>query len=350
MSFLSPKLKLKSAFSLPIPLNSYLIRLIVGALGPLLVFSIFMMVLFARQEQANRRRGLEGTARSVALAVDQEIRSSISNLEALATAEPLDIGAVNVFKQAVAERFLKTKDEWRSLTLYNPLGQPLAIVQHVPDVKVSPISRESLREVMQTGLPVVNDFPGVDSGASSIGIYVPVVRDRTIIYILSAAIEPRVFTKILAQQQFPEGWAGTLYDSKQIIVARSRDAKKFIGTPVGPLLGKTNLSAGDQFLRGVGSEGASAYAAVSRLQVTDWFFSLTVPSSELNAILYRSLAMVGGGGLLLLLSGLGVALLFARRASQSITELSGAAHDLGRGQSVTFPGYLADRRARWLGA
>ena len=335
MPFPSPKLN--SVFSQPLSLNSYLIRLIVGALGPLLVFSIFMMVLFARQEQANRKRGLEGTARSVALAVDQEIRSSITNLEALATSEPLDVGAVNVFKEAIAARFLKTQDDWRSLTLFNPLGQPLAIVKQVADVEVTSISRESLQEVMQTGLPVVSDFPVVDTGASSISIYVPVVRDRTIIYILSAAIEPRVFTEILAQQKFPEGWAGTLYDSKQIIVARSRDAKKFIGTPVGPLLEKTNILDGDQFQSGVGSEGTAAYAAVSRLQVTDWFFSLTVPSSELNAILYRSLATVGGGGLLLLLSGLGVALLFARRASQSITELSDAAHDLGRGQSITFP-------------
>src|SRR6266480_3073889 len=41
----------------PASLNSYLIRLIIAGLGPILLFSVFMMVLFARQEQANRRRG-----------------------------------------------------------------------------------------------------------------------------------------------------------------------------------------------------------------------------------------------------------------------------------------------------
>ena len=329
--------KFNSAFSQPISLNSYLIRLIIGALGPLLVFSVFMMVLFARQEQANRRRGLEGTARSVALAVDQEIKSSITNLEALATSEPLDVGAVNVFQQAVAARFLKTQNDWRSLTLFNPLGQPVASVRKSPDVELTHISRDNLQGLMRTRLPIVSDYPGADTGESGISIHVPVVRDQTIIYILSAAVEPRAFTEVLAQQKLPVEWVGTLYDSKQIIVARSRDAKKFIGTPVGPLLRKTNVLAGEQFLRGSGSEGASTYAVVSRLQVTGWFFALTVPRSELNAILYRSLATVGGGGLLLLLSGLGVALLFARRASRSITELSSAAHDLGRGHSVIFP-------------
>ncbi len=328
--------KLNRVFAQPISLNSYLIRLIIGALGPLLVFSIFMMVLFARQEQANRSRGLEGTARSVALAVDQEIASSITNLEALATSEPLDVGAVNVF-QEVAARFLKTQNNWRSLALFNPQGQRLASMRKSPDIESIHISPGKLEDVMRTRQPTISDFPDVDMGGSGINVHVPVVRDRTIIYILSAALDPRVFTEILAQQKFPTEWVGTLYDSKQIIVARSQDAKKFIGTPVGPLLRKTNVLAGEQFLRGVGTEGVSSYAAVSRLRVTGWFFALTVPSSELNAILYRSLATVGGGGLLLLLSGLGVALLFARRASQSIAELAVAAHDLGRGQSVTFP-------------
>ena len=39
-------------FAPPTSLHSYLTRLIVGGLGPILIFSVFMMVLLARQEQA----------------------------------------------------------------------------------------------------------------------------------------------------------------------------------------------------------------------------------------------------------------------------------------------------------
>jgi uncharacterized membrane protein len=60
-------------FDEPTALNAYLVRLIFVGLVPILVFSVFMMVLFARQEQANRQRGLEDTARALALAVDREI-------------------------------------------------------------------------------------------------------------------------------------------------------------------------------------------------------------------------------------------------------------------------------------
>jgi PAS domain S-box-containing protein len=73
------------------------------------------------------------------------------------------------------------------------------------------------------------------------------------------------------------------------------------------------------------------------LPLSGWFVALIVPSSEINALLYGSLASVAGGGLVLLLIGLAVALVFARRATYSIAQLSTAAHDLGRGQSISFP-------------
>ena len=320
----------------PIALNSYLIRLIIGALGPLLLFSIVMMILFARQEQANRRKGLESTARALALAIDQEVNFSLTNIEALARSEPLDFGSLSDFRSS-AKRFLETQDSWKSLTLFDPQGKRLASIAKPLVMEVTEISRERLDEIKRSRLPVIGDFPASDGGDSGIRMHVPVVRDNRVVYVLSATIDPRVFTQILARQQIPRDWVGTVYDSKQIVVARSREANKFVGTPVGPLLKQTNVLAGEQFLHGETDEKISAYAVISRSPLTGWFFALIVPSSEINAILYRSLAMVGGGGLALLFSGLGIGLLLAHRASKSIKELSTAAKGLGRGESVNFP-------------
>jgi two-component system cell cycle sensor histidine kinase/response regulator CckA len=323
--------------SRPIPLNAYLNRLILGALVPLLIFSIFMMVLFARQEQASRRRGLESTARALILAVDQEIKSSITTLEALATAEPLDVGAVRVFRE-VAARIFDAQNNWQGLALFDPQGSRLVAIAKPDVAETWLIHRASLEGVLRTRLPMIDDLPAAgDSNGSAISIHVPVVRDRTVIYILSAFIDPRAFTEILAQQKIPGEWLGTLFDSKQLIIARSREAKQYFGKPIGPLLKQTNSLVDEQFLRGVADGGNRAYAAVSRSRLTGWFFALSVPSSEVNAILYRSLATVGGGGFLLLFIGLGVALVFAGEAAKSIKEFSSAAHDLGRGKSVQFP-------------
>jgi PAS domain S-box-containing protein len=319
----------------PIPLKSYLIRLMIGVVAPLLLFAILMMVLFARQEQSYRRRGLESAARSLTLSVDQEINASITKLEAFATSEALDTGAVKVF-EAAAERFVKTQDRWRSVTLFSPRGAPLISATENGAGRAG-ITREILTEVLQTRAPVVSYILESGPGRASVEIHVPVVRERTIIYVLSAAIEPWVYTEILARQKIPPEWVATLYDANRVTIARSRDAKKLIALPVGPPLTQTNVLSGEQFLRGENARGDSVYAAVSRSQLTGWFLALTVPRAELESLLYGSLALVGGGGLLLLMSGLGVGLLFARRATDSIMKLSAAAHDLGRGASVTFP-------------
>ena len=321
-------------FSRPTTLHSYLIRLIIGGLGPLLIFSILMMVLFARQEQATRQRGLEDTARALTLAIDQEIESSITNLEALATSEPLDFGRIKIFR-TIAARFLRSQNRWKSITISDPTGKQLATISKPLAEEGGSISRDHLDRILRTRRPVISDFPGSGSPEKGISIHVPVVREQTIIYVLTAAIEPRTFSDILAQQKLPNEWLGTLFDAKQIIVARSRDSEKYVGKPVGPLLGRTDLQATEQFFKGVTRGGAQAYAAISRSQQSGWFVALTVPGSEVNAIMYRSLAMLGGGGLLLLLTGLFVAVIFARQVSKSIANLSAVAHNLGQGQSVS---------------
>ncbi|MGE0684987.1 MAG: hypothetical protein AB7P69_29255, partial [Candidatus Binatia bacterium] len=149
-------------FSRPITLNSYLIRLIIGGLGPLLIFSILMMVLFARQEQANRRRGLEDTARALTLAIDQEIESSITNLEALATSEPLDFGRIDIFR-TIAARFLRSQNRWKSITIFDPVGKQLATISKFLAEEGGGISREHLDSILRTRRPVISDFPGSGS-------------------------------------------------------------------------------------------------------------------------------------------------------------------------------------------
>lgn len=204
-----PLTKLNRWLSRPCSIRSFLTRLILGALGLLLVFSIFMMVLFARQEQANRRRALEDTTRALALAIDQEIESSITNLEALATSEPLDVGTVSVFRPATA-RILRSQDSWKRLTLFDPKGQALLTIAKPLVEDSGQISRENLDAVIRTRLPVISDFPKPQSREDAINIHVPVVRERTIIYIVTAAIESRVFTEILARQKVPEEWRYTV--------------------------------------------------------------------------------------------------------------------------------------------
>jgi PAS domain S-box-containing protein len=322
-------------FSRPISLNQHLIRLIVGGLAPLLIFSIVMMVLFARQEQANRRRGLEDTVRALALAVDLEIKASLTNLEALATSDPLDFGLVDSF-QEIATRIFRTQKSWKSIMLFDTSGRRLMSIAKPLAVDPGNISQENLTDVLRTGRPLISDFSVDDSRERGINIHVPVRRQNKIVYVITAAVDPQVFTDILTRQQIPGEWLGTLFDTRQITIASTRDAEKYVGEPVGRLLPKSRLQQSEQLLSGDTEGGTRAYAALSQSQLSRWQLALVVPSSELDAM-GRSVGMVAGGGLLLLLVGIGIALIFVRRVSRSIGKLSSAAHALGGGSLISSP-------------
>jgi len=334
MSFISSYLA--RWFSRSTSLNRHLIRLIVGGLAPLLIFSIVMMVLFARQEQANRRRGLEDTARALALAVDLEIKASLTNLEALATSDPLDFGLVDSFRE-IAARIFRTQKSWKAIMLFDTSGRRLMSVTKPPGADPGDISQENLTEVLRTGRHLISDFSDENSREKGINIHVPVRREKKTIYVISAAIEPQIFTDVLMRQQIPSGWLGALFDTRQITIASTRDAEKYVGRPAGPLLPRSSLPQSEQLLTGETADGIRAYAAMSRSQLSHWQLALVVPSSEFEAIKGGSIGMVLGVGLLLLLVGIGVALIFARQVSSSIGALSSAAHALGRGSLVSSP-------------
>jgi len=333
MSFVDPFLA--RWFSRPTSLNRHLIRLIVGGLAPLLIFSIVMMVLFARQEQANRRRGLEDTARALALAVDLEIKASLTNLEALATADPLDFGLVDSFRE-IAVRIFRTQKSWKSIMLFDTSGRRLVSITKPEAADPGNIGQENLTEVLRTARPVISDYSADDSRERGVNIHVPVRREGKIIYVITAAIEPQIFTDILIRQQIPSEWLGTLFDTRQITIATTRDAAKYVGQTVGPLLRQTRLEQRDQLLSGNTEDGTRAYAAIGGSQLSRWHVAVVAPSSEVDTIVGRSIGVVAAGALLLLL-GIGVALIFARQVSLSIRELSSAAHALGRGGLISSP-------------
>jgi len=326
---------LSRLFSRPTSLKFYLIKLILLAVGPVSVFSVIMIILFARHEQAALRRGLQETARALAGAIDKEFESAITKLEALATSEPLDFGAVREF-QRVAARILRSQDDWKGIMLFDLSGRQLFNIGNPLAGVSGTIDRGSLNEILRTKRPVIANFSGPPSVEGSVKVHVPVAREDKVIYILSAALEPKVFMNILARQKLSRDWVGTVFDNKKITVARTLSPEQSVGKPVGAVLEKADAQVAEAFLKGVTREGVPSYATVSRSLASGWAVALTVPSSEVNTALRRSLGLVAGAGAVFFLTGIWLASIFARRVSGPISNLSSAANALGQGQ-VVFP-------------
>ena len=70
-------------------LRSHLIALVLAVLVPMVVFAAIVVVMFGRQQRATAERGAVETARALMNAVDEAPGSTVTTLEALATARSL---------------------------------------------------------------------------------------------------------------------------------------------------------------------------------------------------------------------------------------------------------------------
>jgi two-component system cell cycle sensor histidine kinase/response regulator CckA len=324
--------------SRPITLKSHLLKLILVGVLPLLIFSIGMVVLLARQERAALKRGLVETTRALTVALDKEFESSITALKGLATSEHLGIGDVVGFYD-VTSRMLQSQTQWKKIIFLDSSGKQLFSTGSTTGATIpGVVETETFDETLRTGRPAVSNLFAANSIGASVSIYVPVLRGNKVKFVVTAVLEPRVFMDILAQQKIPGDWVGTVLDRKKIIVARTRSQEQFVGKPAGPLIGKTSDQVTEGWLESsTRRDGVPSYAAYSRSLSSGWSVALAVPAAEVDALFYRSLWTIGGAGVVFLLAGFLLALIFARRVSEPIRSLSLMAEALGKGQPIPRP-------------
>jgi len=333
-------------FDQPATLRAHLIRLILVGLAPLLLFSVGLILLFARQQQATLTRGLQETARALAGALQQEFDSSISTLEALASSEALDQGAVAEFR-GIAARVLGGHANWAGISLFDGRGEKIfQITKSGLEQADLGHDQASLERVLGEAKPLAGNFSGRPALDGRASVYAPVLRENKVIYVLSAALERRSFLNILVRQKLPPEWIGTITDRNLTIVTRTRDPERFVGATEGRLL--RSAPDGEGIVRGRTLEGVSSYAAISTLPRSGWSVALTVPASQVMAPLWRSLAYVIGAGLVSLAAGVGLASLFAGRIAEPIGELSRSAKALSSDsydEAVPAPSAIAELNA-----
>ena len=318
----------------PASLRFYLIKLVLTALAPLLIFSVGMIVILARQEKATLERGLLETTRALTLAVDREFDSSIITLTALATSEHLDSGALNEFYR-ICSRILQRQDNWRAIILVESSGRQLFNMAKPGGASLpGVIDRDTFTEAVRSGTPAVGNFSAVIANEANVSLYVPVLRQDRVKYVLTAVVGPHPFAAILAQQKLPPDWVGTIFDRKKIIVARTRLPERFVGKPAGDLLAQAGFRDAEGFLDGDDLEAVPSLAAFTRSLSSGWVVALTLPTSQASALVRRSLWTVTLGGMAFLLTGIFLALKSSKRISDPIKSISYSAGALARGEHL----------------
>ncbi len=290
---------------------SITLRLLILALSvvlPIIGFSAFVIIHYAAAQrtdiEANVRRSLHG----LALDVERELAgvARVATLLAVSSS-PLRAQDLEGFHRQAREA---VKVEGIEITLSDMTGQQLV---------------STVRDYGQT-LPKLADIDRVkaafDGDAPRVsGITTSAVLERSIVaidapirgmeggtpYLLSIALAPAVFQKILEDQHFPAAWLGAIADPSGRFIARSIDGERLVGQP---------LTAG--FLsRMKGREGSLTnttrgnvvvLSSFERLAGSDWIAVIGVPEKVLVAPLRDSLLLVVIGAACMLLLTAGVAL------------------------------------------
>ena len=314
-------------------LRTFLLTIVGLTLVPLLGVA-GVAIWWAHQDE---RRAMEQAllyhARSLMVAVDREVETSLAGLKGLATSGDLDSADPRRFyEQARLAReayprwltvALVDRSGRQVLNLLRPLGSPLPSVADL----------ESFRRTLDTGEPQISDLVmGPTAGRRVIAVTLPLLRDGKVRQILVAVMTPESFTSVLTAAQLASGTVGTIVDRKGVVVATTEAAGQRVGKPAPA--GFHPREREEAVFTGATLAGSPAYTAVSRAARSQFTVSIAVPSEQLEGPLRRSLGLlIAGAGAALVLS-LGLANLAGRQFTGRLRRLMAAFDAFGRGETI----------------
>jgi len=316
-------------------IRTRLLLLSLAVLVPALIGAAVGIAYVYDEQRTLHRQNLRETARALALLLDRELGERETILKVLAASPALEAGDLRAFydhARALVDRshstiILSDLDGLQLLNTRLPLESPRP--------RMLPMEREFRARYGPEPTLVSNLYlPPAGLGPASFAIQVPVRHKGEIRQFLSMATFASQLQRLFSDQGLPAEWHATILDREGVIVARSIEAERFVGSRVRPELLAQLREAPEGFHPGLTLGGTPAVAFFSRSPRSEWFFLVSVPDSELDRAGLRAAAYLGTITLLLL--GLAVAVAFAvgRGIAGPMESLRRAAERLGRNEPV----------------
>jgi signal transduction histidine kinase len=280
-------------------MRSSLALLVAACMLPCVLLSAYFIVSAYDAHKAHAIEGAIANARAAAASLDRDLASVEAGLRVLAASSSLAKNDLSAFYtqaqsalpyQNITNYVLIDADQHQRLNTLRPWGAPLPAIGGPP----------ALQHIFETGQRVLTDvFIGPVSGTPIVAMGVPVQRDGKTVYSLNAGIFPQRFVGILQSQQFPLAWITGVLDSSGNIVARSRDAERYLGKPAVPALARMARDNKEGVLETTTLEGIPVITAFSRSSVSDWSVAVGIPKAELTKGLWQSVLLLIGASIVL---------------------------------------------------
>jgi signal transduction histidine kinase/ActR/RegA family two-component response regulator len=309
-------------------LRSHLVALVLAALVPVLGFAALVIRDNTRLQLAATERGMRETAHAVARTVDKQLETATTALQALGESQSLHTGDLARF-HALCQRVAHAQG-WVSILLFDTDGRGLMHTA-VPLGTALPSTRrrdDLDRARNERRVTVSNLFDGVRH-PRIVAVYVPVVRDGVVRFVLSAGLPAARFSDVLRAQQFGPGSVAALQDRDNVVVARTQGEAQMVGQRV-----RTPAPGREGWTRSRLREGAEVYVAFSTAPVSGWRVVLTVPVEAVHGPLRRGLwQLLAGAALAAALAAI-LTFVFGRRIAGAVGSLVRIARAVERGDPI----------------
>jgi C4-dicarboxylate-specific signal transduction histidine kinase len=302
------------------------------ALALFLVPLVAAVLWSANRTRLERQHEVQQTAISVARASAAHLEQYIESLDAIAAAA-LEHPAVKSLETGCCQHmFAAVIDHQPLLTnivLTLPDGTPRAAAV-VPPVAPAQLSRAWIAQVTSTKQPVISEwYKGQMSGKPIVTLGYPVLAaDGSVAGALGLSIDLSRLQTVFAEVPLPAGSVITLLDRSGLVLARSVDGERFIGTTVATP--PADLSSAPPTV-GVDPDGVERLAALAPVRRGPWVLSVAIPRSVVPETLLplwrRNMMIVAGAALALLALGV----LVAWQTTLHVNRLRSAAGQIATG-------------------
>jgi len=316
-------------------LRTFLLAVVSLTLVPLLGVAGIAIWWAHQDERRAMEQALLYHARSLTVAVDREVETSLAALNALATSSDLDPPDLRRFYEQ-ARLVRQAYRRWLTVALVDPSGQQMLNLLHPLGSPLPSVAGlEAFQRTLRTGEPQVSDLVmGPTAGRWVIAVTLPLLRDGKIRHVLVAVMTPESFASVLAAAHIADGTVGTIVDRKGNVVATTQGQEQQVGKPAPAGFAARAREHEEAVFTGPTLEGSTAYTAFSRASRSQFTVGVAVPSEQLEGPLRRSLWLLSAGAVGAFVLSLGLAQLAGRRFAGNLRRLTSAFRAFSRGETV----------------
>ncbi|MGG5822420.1 PAS domain-containing protein [Falsiroseomonas sp. HW251] len=339
--------------------RAHLLGLVLAVALPLVTLSAALVLWTAEGRRDEALRSLERTAQMLQIAIDRELGLTITALQALATA-PAAVAAITEGAggaaasgfRAQARALIEARPDaltavWlvppdSVVPVVNtlvPAGQPappLTATRFPPRPIGTPPTGEQIRREIAEGPFYVSDLLRGPLADWTIVVALPLRQDGRVVGLLGAGLTSSSLGRVLRAEAAVPRTTASLIDRGGVLVARSHDEARFVGSPVTLEVRDALARPGmvSALISGTTLDGEPVYAALRRLQTAPLTVAFGAPRAVLDAPLRRALTAAGLGAAAALSVAVGAALLLGRRLGAEVAALGEDALRLAEGNPL----------------